>query len=569
LTDGPKYPFSIEIDETKYRLPGESFREKCSRVADFLADDKQHFYAFRDILLHQRFLPAGRIQAGAGAPRKVTLLNCFVSQTIDDSMEGIMKAATDAAKTMRMGGGIGYDFSTLRPRNDRITTLDSGSSGAVSFMQIFDAVCKTISSAGNRRGAQMGCLRVDHPDIEEFVRAKQNETSLTQFNISVLVTNAFMDAVKSNDSFELKFGGRVYKRVSARSLWDEIMRSNWDWAEPGVIFIDRINQTNNLRYTEEISATNPCSEQPLPPGGACLLGSFNLTKYVRPHAGVSSGFVVDLARLKDDIPVVLRAMDNINDRSIYPLPEQAEEARLKRRIGIGVTGLANALEIAGFPYASAGFLDYTGRILELLSVSLYNASTYLAKEKGAFPLFSAKDYLAPGTYASTLPDQVKEQIKVYGIRNSHLTSIAPTGTISCAADNISSGIEPPYSLSFERTIQTKDGPVKENVTDFAYREYAVIGRTALDITAEDHVAVLNVAQKYVDSSVSKTVNVGDKVEFEDFKKIYQKAYDGGAKGCSTFRAAGKRNGIFAVSAPQEGEGTACYINPETGIKECS
>ena len=329
---GPTIGISEEIHAMKYRSKGESFKDAMTRVAEALKDDEGHFEEFRNILYDMRFMPAGRVQSAMGAPRRVTPYNCFVSMTIPDSMEGIMLAAQEAAKTMQLGGGIGYDFSTLRPSGALIKGLDSRSSGPLSFMGIFDAVCKTISSAGHRRGAQMGVLRVDHPDIAEFIRIKNNSDTLTQFNLSVGVTDEFMQAVKTGSTFDLTFEGRVYDTIDACALWDDILRSTWDWAEPGILFIDRINQKNNLHYCETIAATNPCGEQPLPPNGACLLGSFNLVKYVTAH---DSGYQFDYNRLRHDIPAVVRAMDNVVDRAIYPLPAQELEAKSKRRMGLG------------------------------------------------------------------------------------------------------------------------------------------------------------------------------------------------------------------------------------------
>jgi len=380
---GPTLPISEEIHATKYRADGETFRESQSRVANTLADNPEHFYEFREILLPQRFLPAGRVQASIGSPRKTTAFNCFVSTTIEDSMDGIMEAAKQSAQTMRLGGGIGYDFSTLRPRGDKIISLDSKASGVISFMEIFDAICKTVSSAGNRRGAQMGVLRIDHPDIEEFIEAKTNSTELTKFNISIGVTDEFMEAVVKGKDFELKFNGDVYKRVDAQYLWDKVMRATWDWAEPGILYIDRINEMNNLWYCETIAATNPCGEQPLPPFGACLLGSFNLVKYlIEGH----KGYAFDYDQFIADIPVVVRAMDNIVDRTIYPLKQQEKEAKDKRRMGLGVAGLANAGEAMGMPYGEKKFLRWMDKILAILANESYRASAMIAKEKGSFPL---------------------------------------------------------------------------------------------------------------------------------------------------------------------------------------
>jgi ribonucleoside-diphosphate reductase alpha chain len=561
---GPTLPISIELDEMKYRQAGESFREKCSRIADSLKDTDEHYHAFRDVLLDMRFLPAGRVQAAMGATRQVTPYNCFVSPTIPDTMAGIMATAGVAAETMRLGGGIGYDFSTIRPRGDLISKTGSPASGPVSFMRIFDAVCSTVASAGHRRGAQMGVLRVDHPDIEEFIRAKQNSNNLTNFNVSIAVTDAFMEAVRTNSGFDLVWGGKKYRTINARNLWNEVMRSTWDWAEPGVLFIDRINGMNNLRYIENIAATNPCAEQPLPPNGACLLGSFNLTKYIQ--AKLDKPFIFDWEQFFDDIPVVVRAMDNIVDRALYPLEAQYAEAISKRRMGLGVTGVANALEALGFSYGSEDFLAYLNSLLRDFTNAVYKASSELAREKGAFPLFVSKEYMN-GKFIKQLDKDVREHIKTWGIRNSHLTSIAPTGTISLVADNISSGIEPVFSYGFDRTIQTYEGPRVERVEDYGLRVFGVRGKTADACSVDDHLAVLLVASKWMDSAVSKTCNVGEAVSFEDFKDIYWKAWEGGAKGATTFRASGKRKGIL-VAAPEEGEGAACYVDPTTGQKNC-
>jgi ribonucleoside-diphosphate reductase alpha chain len=576
---GPSLPISEEVHAAKYRLGNETFKEAMARVADSLGDDKEHYLQFKEILYDMRFMPAGRVQAAMGAPRQVTPYNCFVSGTIDDSMDSIMDRAKQAAQTMRLGGGIGYDFSRLRPKGDRIRSLDSVSSGPLSFMRVYDAICGTVSSAGHRRGAQMGCIRVDHPDIEDFVTAKNNQTEYTNFNLSVLITDEFMEAVESGDTFDLRFDGRVYETVDARALWDKIMRMTWDWAEPGVLFIDRINRKNNLHYCEEISATNPCGEQPLPPFGACLLGSFNLTKYLRKD--LLDMYTFDYDAFRHDIPVVVRAMDNVVDRAIYPLPEQEAEAKNKRRMGLGVTGVANALEIMGYEYGSANATMVFETIMSILRDTAYRASVALAVEKGAFPMF-CPEYLK-SEFAQTLPEDIREDIKKYGIRNSHLLSVAPTGTISLSADNISSGIEPVFSHGYDRTIIGINGPQVERVDDYAYRVFGVKGRTADSLTPDQHVGMLISASKYVDSACSKTCNIGDNVSWEDFKKVYMDAWRGGASGCTTFRAAGKRFGILNASASEdvvqekedvkddfvsEMEGTACYYDPLTGKKHC-
>lgn len=569
---GPTLPISKEIHAMKYRLEGEPFEDAMYRISSTLSDNDEHRKALSDILLNMRFMPAGRVQSAIGSPRRTTPYNCFVSGKINDDFEDIMAKATEAGKTMRLGGGIGYDFSTLRPRGAIIRSLGSHASGPVSFMDIYDSICGTIASAGHRRGAQMGVLRVDHPDIEEFIHAKRNSDRLTRFNISVGITDDFMEAVKRGTNFKLKWRGRVYKTVDARALWDSIMRSTWDWAEPGVLFIDRINKQNNLWYAEEIHATNPCGEQPLPAYGACLLGSFNLVKYIDGHSGL---FMWDW--FKTDIKAVVRAMDNVVDEAIYPLPMQEEEAKNKRRMGLGVTGLANAIEYLGYGYGTDEFLHMTESVLRTLRDTAYQTSIELAKEKGSFPLFDKEKYLE-GEFIQTLPDSIKDGIAAHGIRNSHLLSIAPTGTISLSADNISSGIEPVFTHSYTRTIQTFDGPRFEDVEDYGYRVWGVEGRTANEIPVQDHVKVLAVAQKYVDSACSKTCNVGDDVTFDEFKDVYMYAYDNGAKGCTTFRAAGKRYGILNEKPTEpvekeyvddDDEVQVCVIDPVTGQPTCS
>jgi ribonucleoside-diphosphate reductase alpha chain len=429
----------------------------------------------------------------------------------------------------------------------------------------------------------MGVLRVDHPDIEEFIRAKNNSTQLTNFNVSVGVTDEFMQAVINDTMFDLRFEGKVYKTIRAKALWDDILRSTWDWAEPGVLFIDTINKKNNLHYCELIEATNPCGEQPLPPYGACLLGSINLTKYIRVVPGsLNTADEINYNLLAEDIPHIVRAMDNVVDRATYPLPQQEDEAKNKRRMGLGLTGVANAGEILGHAYGTPAFLEWLEEVMEFVRNEVYNASIDLAEEKGPFPFFNAEKYLESG-FAKTLPESIRNRIRLDGIRNSHLLSIAPTGTISLSADNVSSGIEPVFSLFYDRTIQTFDGPKVERVTDYAYREFGIKARTADNVTVQDHVAVLVLASKYVDSACSKTCNVGNDVTWEEFKDVYMQAYLGGASGCTTFRAAGKRYGILQAAtvedvavAPEpepevlvtEDEGTACYFDPATGLRSC-
>ena len=564
LYEGPSVPLSQEIDEMKYRQEGESFHDKVLRLASSMSDDKEHELELQEIYGNLKFLPAGRVQNAMGSRRITTAYNCFVSGEVKDSMNDIMAMASEAAETMRRGGGIGYDFSKLRPKGDQIKSLKSQSSGPISFMGIFDAVCQTIASSGHRRGAQMGVLRVDHPDIYDFIAAKRNSDKLTGFNISVGITDAFMQALLSEDkSFDLVFEGITYKTIDAEHLWNEIMQSTWDWAEPGVLFVDRINEMNNLWYCEEISATNPCGEQPLPYYGACLLGSFNLTRYVDDNK-------FDYKQFKEDIPHVVRAMDNVIDRTIYPLKQQSDEAKNKRRMGLGLTGVANAGELLGHKYGDESFLSWMEGILKILRNGTYAASVELAKEKGPFPLYR-EDY-NKSNFIKTLPYKIRKDIKKHGIRNSHLTSIAPTGTISLVADNVSGGIEPVFSHFYDRTIRTFEGDKVERVSDYGFAK-GVKGRTSAEITVDQHVEILALASNYVDSAVSKTCNVGDEVTFDEFKEVYYKAWKENCKGITTFRAAGKRYGILVEVEAEEADETekveACFIDPQTGQKECS
>ena len=592
---GPQNPHCDAIGAVKYRGKNEDHREMCNRVAGFLQDNHEHYVSFRETMTSMRYSPPGRVLAGAGSLKNVTLYNCFVMPTIHDSFtdgpteeekqvarslglfdsQSIMDVAKLSAITMRQGGGVGYDFSTLRPCGDLIRGVDSNTDGPLAFAGIFDKVCSATSSAGNRRGAQMMVLRCDHPDIESFIRAKQvmdqsipwDMRPLRGFNMSVAVTDELMECVSTGRPFMLKFGGKNYREVDAQALWDMIMRGNFDWAEPGVLFIDQINRMNNLYYCENIAATNPCGEQPLPPYGACLLGSFNVTKYLVPITSISANGVrwdFDWDQLERDIPVVIRAMDNVIDRSRYPLPEQKLEAQRKRRMGLGLTGLANALEALGFPYGTPDFIDFQERLQRFVTNKLYQASSMLATEKGSFPLYDQDRYLA-SQFVRTLDDKTIRMIKKYGIRNSHLTSIAPTGTISLYADNVSSGIEPVVAYTQKRTVIMPDGPKVSVIPDYGSSILGVKGRTVMSntITAAEHVAVLCTAQRYVDSAVSKTCNVPTETKFEDFKDLYFMAWENGAKGCTTYRPAG--NYDEPIKAAEENESNqACGFDAETG-----
>lgn len=566
LSIGPQTRVADQIHSEKHRGKGESFKEATSRIANALRDSEEHYFEFRDILRWMRFLPGGRIQSAMGSTRKVTAMNCFVSGRIEDSyVDGsgsIMARATEAAATMRMGGGIGYDFSTLRPRDSLIRKLQSNSSGPVSFMHIFNAIGRATRSAGNRMGAQMGVLRIDHPDIEEFIHAKQNENQLRGFNISVAVTDEFMQALSSGRAFALRFNGEVYREVDPEELWDALMRSTWEWAEPGVIFIDRVNEYNNLRYCEQIYACNPCGEQCLPPFGACLLGSFNLAKYVDQSDG---RYYFQMDELEHDIPIVVRAMDNVIDRTRFPLFEQEKEALGKRRMGLGVTGLANAGEALGHPYGTPGFCVWEAEVLSAIARGCYRAGVAIAREKGPFPEFVGKDYARSRYLANIDPEgELRDLIQKHGIRNSHYTSIAPTGTISLTADNVSSGIENVLAHDVRRLIRYADGEVEETIQDYGVRAFGVRGKTTVDVTLDEHLAVTEAAQRYVDSAVSKTVNVSKSTTWEDFKSVYRRAWERGLKGITTYRAAGKRGGVIRDAS----EGSSCRIDPATGRREC-
>jgi len=545
---------SQQIWDMKYRLKGpdggavdKTIEDSWRRVANALAtvekDPALWADRFYEALKDFRFLPAGRIMAGAGTSRTVTLFNCFVMGTIPDDMGGIFAGLREAALTMQQGGGIGYDFSTLRPRGAPVKGVGADASGPLSFMDVWDGMCRTIMSAGHRRGAMMATLRCDHPDIEAFIEAKREPGRLRMFNLSVLVTDAFMTAIKEDAPWELKFSGTTFKVLRARDLWDKIMRATYAYAEPGVIFIDRINRRNNLNYCETISATNPCGEQPLPPYGACLLGSINLAALVKEpftdKAHIDAREFDELAR------VAVRMMDNVTDVSRFPLPPQEKEAQAKRRIGLGVSGLADALIMCQLRYGSAAAVAMTETWMRALRRSAYLASVELAKEKGAFPLFDRDKYLA-GEGTADLDEDVRDAIAAHGIRNALLTSIAPTGTISLFADNISSGLEPVFSFKYTRNVLMPDGSRQsEEVADHAYRLFHRLkGETAplpdyfVDaqrLSPGDHVIMQAAVQKYIDSSISKTINCPADLSFEAFKDVYLQAYDLGCKGCTTYR----------------------------------
>jgi ribonucleoside-diphosphate reductase alpha chain len=577
-------PIAEAIWDMKYRLKAadgtpvdRTVEDTWRRIARALAAVETHPAAWEDrfyaALEDFRFLPAGRIVAGAGTDREVTLFNCFVMGTIPDSLEGIFQNLKEAALTMQQGGGIGYDFSTIRPKGAEVKGVAADASGPLSFMDVWDAMCRTIMSAGSRRGAMMATMRCDHPDIEEFVAAKSDPARLRNFNLSVLATDAFMAAVKADGPWDLVFGGKVYRTVAARDLWNRIMRATYDYAEPGVIFIDRINAMNNLAYAETIAATNPCGEQPLPPYGACLLGSVNLARLVRDPFG--PGARIDEGELDELVAVAVRMMDNTVDASRFPLPQQAAEAKAKRRIGLGVTGLADALLMLGLRYGSDAAVAQTGAWMHRIARAAYLASSRLAAEKGAFPLFDAEKFLASGTMRG-MDEDVREAVRRDGIRNALLTSVAPTGTISLYAGNVSSGIEPVFAYAYTRKVLQPDGSrTEEEVVDYAVAlwrekfgdrplpEWFVDAQT---LAPEDHVRMQAAAQRWVDSSISKTINVPEDIPFEAFKDVYLMAYETGCKGCTTYRPNAVTGSVLAVSekeapkAPAAQGGEVVYLS---------
>jgi len=570
---------SRRIWDTKYRfrelgeIQDQSIEDTWRRVSRALASVEKSNRAeweqrFYKVLEGFTFLPGGRIQAGAGTGHRVTLFNCFVMGTIEDSLDSIFDALKEGALTMQQGGGVGYDFSTLRPSGAPAVSVGVTASGPVSFMQIWDAMCATILSTGARRGAMMATLRCDHPDIEEFIRIKQDAAKLRHFNLSVLVSDAFMQAVQADADWQLVFpmGSRdvaaaentveriwsgsmlpvrcrVLRTVRARHLWDQIMQATYDYAEPGVIFVDRVNALNNLWYAEQISATNPCGELPLPPYGACDLGSLNLTQFVR--APFSDKAILDLDGIADTAAVAVRMLDNVADLSRFPLLKQEEVARSTRRIGLGLTGLGDALIMLNIPYGTPEAVRIAGDVMQRLCEAAYQTSIELAREKGAFTRLDKEKHLQ-GKFISQLSPEIRAGIARHGIRNSHLTAIAPTGTISLLANNVSSGLEPVYRFEYQRRVREADGSLSEHaVSDFAYRLYRErngVGApltpafvTAGEVSPFMHLDMQAALQPWVDSAISKTVNVPQDYSFAQFRSLYDYAYAKGLKGCTTFR----------------------------------
>ena len=580
------FPMAIsqQIWDMKYRLKDQNgtfleqtvqdtWRRIAKALSEVETEPKKWETIFYNALTDFKFLPAGRITAGSGTKRNVTLFNCFVMGVIPDSMSGIFDMLKEAALTMQQGGGIGYDFSTIRPKGSLVKGIAADASGPVSFMDVWDSMCRTIMSAGSRRGAMMATMRCDHPDIEEFIAAKSDSQKLRMFNLSVLVTDAFMDAVKKGEDWKLIYNNKVYSVIKAADLWDQIMRATYNFAEPGVIFIDRINETNNLSYCETITATNPCGEQPLPPYGACLLGSINLAKLVE-HPFDKNAYL-DVSQLEDLVFTAVRMMDNVIEVSQFPLEAQKLEAKNKRRIGLGVTGLADALLMVGLRYGSDEAVKKTEKWMKTIARSAYNASINLAEEKGAFPLFDPEKFIASGNMIQ-MDEDVKKAVNKFGIRNALLTSIAPTGTISLYAGNVSSGIEPVFAYSYTRKVLQNDGShVEEEVVDYAVKLWRdKFGNAPLpdffvsaqNLTPADHVKMQAAAQKWVDSSISKTINCPEDISFDDFKEVYIQAYDTGCKGCTTYRPNEVTGSVLSAASEeksasdQEANGDIIYMS---------
>lgn len=538
------------LHREKYRDQEQDFLDHCDTFARNTSTNDRHQQAILSAVSNRRFLPAGRVQAALGATeREVSPFNCSVSQTIEDSMESIMDGVSKAARILRLGTGIGYNFSKIRPKGALIKKLRTEASGPVSFMRIYDTMAGTVASSGHRRGAQMGILNVDHPDIEEFIDAKLVQGAFRQFNLSVGVTDAFMQALAHDNEWPLQFGGKVYTTVKASALWDRIVRNAYTSAEPGVIFIDRLNQNNNLYYCENIDATNPCAEQPLPPNGLCLLGSLNLVAYVDKVKQE-----IDFDLMRRDIFTMVEAYDNIFDEAVYAINEHKVEAVSKRRMGHGFTAIANGIELLcnSANYGSVEFCGILSHLSKFLCHTAYEASAKLAEKRGPFPMYDKEKYLA-GKFIHSLPSTIRTLIRDHGIRNSHLISYAPCGTISQIAGNVSSGVEPIFYHAVSRKVHMKGGLEDVTLQDYNYREHSFKGKTLEECSIDDHLNVARAIQPHTDSAISKTVNVSPSCTYQEYERVYREAYDAQLKGITVFRATAIRGSVITEACSVSGE----------------
>ncbi|WBY02518.1 adenosylcobalamin-dependent ribonucleoside-diphosphate reductase [Ramlibacter tataouinensis] len=574
----PPQPISEDVLAEKYlkddeRTIDDLYRRVARALASVEAEPLRPEWEAKFLAnLQAGAIGAGRIMSAAGTGLEATLINCFVQPVgdciqgrDDDGLPGIYEALREAAETMRRGGGVGYDFSAIRPRGAEVRATASLASGPCSYMDVFDHSCATVESAGARRGAQMGVLRIDHPDVLEFITAKRTPGRWSNFNVSVGVNDAFMRTLAEGGSWDLVHRARpgaalieagahqredglwVYRSIAASQLWDTVMRSAYDFAEPGILFLDTIDRENNLRWCEKITATNPCGEQPLPAYGCCDLGPVVLTRFVRHAFGYGGTPAFDFEGFERAVATQVRALDNVLDLTHWPLPQQQDEARAKRRIGVGFTGLGDTLVMMQLRYDREEGRQLAAQIAERMRDAAYAASVDLAIEKGAFPKFEAGPYLDQGTFASRLPQALKDRIRTHGIRNSHLLSIAPTGTVSLAfADNASNGIEPAFSWTYRRKKREGDGSRTEyEVMDHAWRLYGSLGGdttrlpeyfvSALEMDAGSHLAMMAAVQPFIDTAISKTVNVAVDYPYDDFKDLYRQAWQSGLKGLATYR----------------------------------
>lgn len=572
LTNDREQAYFDRLHYQKYRDKGQNRAQHNTQMSYSMGSDFAHSCRLNEMFCANRFLPAGRIQAALGAKeREVSPFNCSVSMKIEDNIDSIYDAIKQAAKILRLGTGIGYNYSHIRYKGALVRSLQTDASGPLSYMHVFDKSAATIASSGHRRGAQMGILNVDHPDIEAFIDAKLQKGAFEYFNLSVGISDEFMAAVKANQEWCLRFDGKVIKTVSARYLWDKIMRNAFNSAEPGVVFLDRMNKTNNLHYCEEIEATNPCSEQPLPPYGLCTLGSFNLVAYIYHTV---DGWRFDHKQYVKDIYDIVEAYDNIFDNAIYAIPQHKEDAIAKRRIGLGLTGIANACEllVGRASYGDPAFNDILDGLAFRLMYFAYKASIELAKKRGPFPLFDPVQY-PHSKFVLNLPTDIQDDIVKYGIRNSHLISYAPCGTISQIAGNISSGVEPVFYHDISRKVRMAEGEEVISIKDFAYRQYGFKGRTLAECTVDQHLAVGEICQKYCDSAVSKTVNTPADITYDQYKDIFVRAYDLGMKGCTVYRPAPEvvelRGAVIQDGSKAEVEPSKPVNTSELGTFTCA